>query len=250
MEDSSAEGDVLSAGDAHDYVMGLPIAEVVRELTEMLGATTVAVIAGVSETRAVSQWMTGREPQRPHVLRFALQVTKTIAVTGDREYRAPGSRQQSAAQRLFADATFAGAPARRRSSGHRVGRANFCRAFRSRSHLGSRSPEPLRTHAQRGSHSRLVPPREAAYHWPLTEPRQERSRRGVVVKWSTENSELDFIAVRESSETEEILHVFSDVDIASSKAFDALLGTAPLRHKRMLVDLTECPYMDLTACAA
>ncbi len=70
---------------AHDHVMGLPIGGVVRELTALLGATTVAVIGGVSETRAVQQWMEGREPQRPHVLRFALQVATMIATLADKE---------------------------------------------------------------------------------------------------------------------------------------------------------------------
>ncbi len=71
--------------EAHDHVMSIGIAEVVRQLTEMLGATTVAVIGGVGETRAVQQWMNGREPQRPHVLRFALQLTTMVASLADRE---------------------------------------------------------------------------------------------------------------------------------------------------------------------
>ena len=58
--------------------MSLPIEEVVKELVELLGATTVAVIGGVSETRAVTQWTAGRAPQRPNVLRFALQVASMI----------------------------------------------------------------------------------------------------------------------------------------------------------------------------
>ncbi len=77
---------VLEDGAAHDHAMSLPIVEVVRELSDLLGATTVAVIAGVSETRAVAQWMTGREPQRPHVLRFALQISRMIAAGADREF--------------------------------------------------------------------------------------------------------------------------------------------------------------------
>lgn len=65
--------------------MGLPISAVVRELVDLLGATTVAVIGGVTETRAVQQWMTDREPQRQHVLRFALQIATMIASHTDRE---------------------------------------------------------------------------------------------------------------------------------------------------------------------
>lgn len=59
--------------------MTLPIGEVVAELVAILGATTVAVIGGVTETRAVQQWMIGREPQRQHVLRFALQIARMLA---------------------------------------------------------------------------------------------------------------------------------------------------------------------------
>jgi hypothetical protein len=65
--------------------MSLPIEEVVRRLVDLLGATTVAVIGGVKETRAVQQWMTGREPQRPHVLRFALQIASMIATNASRD---------------------------------------------------------------------------------------------------------------------------------------------------------------------
>jgi hypothetical protein len=76
----------LSAGDAHARAMSLPIAEIVRQLLELLDATTVAVIAGVQETRAVHNWLSGREPQRPQVLRFALQLAAMIANAGDAEF--------------------------------------------------------------------------------------------------------------------------------------------------------------------
>lgn len=76
---------VSSELDAHNRAMSIPISDVVRELVDLLGATTVAVIGGVGETRAVQRWMTDREPQRPHVLRFALQVGMTIASSADRE---------------------------------------------------------------------------------------------------------------------------------------------------------------------
>lgn len=76
---------VRSDVDAHGYVMSLRIAEVVRELVDLLGATTVAVIGGVNETRAVQQWMGDREPQRQDTLRFALQVATMIAKAGDKE---------------------------------------------------------------------------------------------------------------------------------------------------------------------
>jgi hypothetical protein len=73
-----------SAQEAHENAMLLPIESVVRELVDLLGLTTVAVIGGVKETRAVNQWMEGREPQRPHVLRFALQVASMISTVADR----------------------------------------------------------------------------------------------------------------------------------------------------------------------
>src|SRR3984957_4692311 len=75
----------LSAGDAHLQAMSLPISEIVRHLLGLLDATTVAVIAGVSETRAVNSWLNGREPQRPQVLRFALQLAAMIAGAADAE---------------------------------------------------------------------------------------------------------------------------------------------------------------------
>ncbi len=65
--------------------MEMPIEEVVTELIELLGAPLVAVIGGVSETRAVQQWTTTRKPQRPNVLRFALQIATMVAANADRE---------------------------------------------------------------------------------------------------------------------------------------------------------------------
>ncbi|HEY1728085.1 MAG TPA: hypothetical protein VGG22_06920 [Candidatus Baltobacteraceae bacterium] len=65
--------------------MEIPIEDVVRELVALLGATTVAVIGGVKETRAVTQWLSGRSPQRPHVLRFALQLGTMIATQANHE---------------------------------------------------------------------------------------------------------------------------------------------------------------------
>ena len=67
---------------AHEAAMSLPIRTVVRELVRLLGMTTVALIGGVTETRAVQQWMTDREPQRGHVLRFAFQIASMIAAEG------------------------------------------------------------------------------------------------------------------------------------------------------------------------
>ena len=71
--------------DAHDEAMGLPMTEVVRRLVGYLGASTVAAIGGVNETRAVRQWTSpgARKPQRPQVLRFALQLASMIASNAD-----------------------------------------------------------------------------------------------------------------------------------------------------------------------
>ena len=77
--------EVFSDIDAHGHAMEIPIQEVVRELVDLLGAPLVAVIGGVGETRAVSQWLGNRAPQRPNVLRFALQLATMIARTIDRE---------------------------------------------------------------------------------------------------------------------------------------------------------------------
>jgi len=76
---------IRDAFAAHDHTMSIPIAQVVQELADLLGPTTVAVIGGVRETRAVQQWMTDREPQRPDVLRFALQIASMMASSKDRE---------------------------------------------------------------------------------------------------------------------------------------------------------------------
>ena len=63
----------------------MPIPTVVESLVGLLGATTVAEIAGVKETRAVQQWASGeREPQRSHVLRFALQLAMMISTVTSR----------------------------------------------------------------------------------------------------------------------------------------------------------------------
>jgi len=71
--------------DAHSHVISMRISEVVRELVDLLGASSVAVIGGVNETRAVQQWMADRAPQRQDTLRLALQLATMIAKSGDRE---------------------------------------------------------------------------------------------------------------------------------------------------------------------
>jgi hypothetical protein len=63
--------------------MSIGIGSVVEQLVDLLGLTMVAAIGGVGETRAVQQWIAGREPQRPNVLRFALQLALMIATEED-----------------------------------------------------------------------------------------------------------------------------------------------------------------------
>ena len=77
---------IRSDVEAHDWVVGLTIHEVVRELVDILDAPTVAIIGGVKEARAVQEWMTDRDPQRPHVLRFALQIAAMLSDATDREF--------------------------------------------------------------------------------------------------------------------------------------------------------------------
>jgi hypothetical protein len=84
-ERSRAERPFLTAAEAHSQAMSLPIRDIVAHLLHFLDATTIAVIAGVGETRAVNGWLNGREPQRPQVLRFALQLAAMIASTGNAE---------------------------------------------------------------------------------------------------------------------------------------------------------------------
>lgn len=77
---------MLEATGAHNAAMAMPMTEVVRDLVDLIGAPTVAEIGGVKETRAVAQWQTGeREPQRPHVLRFSLQLALMICTYESRD---------------------------------------------------------------------------------------------------------------------------------------------------------------------
>jgi hypothetical protein len=75
---------VLADVDSHSHAMSIPIESIVEQLVDLLGLTMVAAIGGVGETRAVQQWIAGREPQRPNVLRFALQLAMMIATQEDR----------------------------------------------------------------------------------------------------------------------------------------------------------------------
>ena len=78
---------LLSASEAHNEAMSLPISQVVQRLSDVLGATATAAIGGVKETRAVQEWLSGaRAPQRPHVLRFALQLALMMCSLASREF--------------------------------------------------------------------------------------------------------------------------------------------------------------------
>ncbi|HZY98969.1 MAG TPA: hypothetical protein VFE36_05310 [Candidatus Baltobacteraceae bacterium] len=74
---------VLNDVDSYNHAISVPLKQVVQELIDVLGPTVVAAIGGVNETRAVMQWLNGRKPQRPHVLRFALQLARMIALKED-----------------------------------------------------------------------------------------------------------------------------------------------------------------------
>lgn len=76
----------LDANESLNTAMSLGIPEVAGTLVELLGATDVAALGGVRETRAVQQWMDGeRQPQRPNTLRFALQLSLMISTLATRE---------------------------------------------------------------------------------------------------------------------------------------------------------------------
>jgi len=83
---SSYTSGVREAQEAHNEAMTMPMDRIVARLADLLGAPTVAAIGGVKETRAVAQWSDGeREPQRAHVLRFALQLALMICDRASRD---------------------------------------------------------------------------------------------------------------------------------------------------------------------
>ncbi|GAC1356227.1 MAG: hypothetical protein NVSMB4_17050 [Acidimicrobiales bacterium] len=67
---------------AHEAAMRLPLPEIVTDLRQRLGVRLVALIAGVSETRAVHQWATGsrdvRDPDTVERLRLLYQVVQLL----------------------------------------------------------------------------------------------------------------------------------------------------------------------------
>jgi hypothetical protein len=60
---------------SEDLALSLPVRDVAAQLVELLGLRTVAVIAGVSQTRTVRQWTEGTQPSTgvDDALRLALQ---------------------------------------------------------------------------------------------------------------------------------------------------------------------------------
>jgi hypothetical protein len=60
----------------------LPFSGVVKDVSRLLGPRLVAYIAGVTETRAVQEWIDGSRPKDPETekrLRLAAQLAKLIA---------------------------------------------------------------------------------------------------------------------------------------------------------------------------
>lgn len=74
---------------AFNQVMRFDPQTLVKEVRELLGARLVAVIAQVSETRAVHQWAEGqrsiRDPRITSRLRVALQASQTVANAESRD---------------------------------------------------------------------------------------------------------------------------------------------------------------------
>src|SRR5712692_6478700 len=72
--------------EAYKHATQLPFPEIVRELEQLLGARLVAYIAGVTEARAVREWVASERAPRPHIpakLRMALRIALIIAQSDD-----------------------------------------------------------------------------------------------------------------------------------------------------------------------
>jgi hypothetical protein len=68
--------------EAYEHAARVDFPAVVKELVDCLGSKLVAYVAGVTETRAVRQWMEGEREARdpiPDRLRLALHVALLIA---------------------------------------------------------------------------------------------------------------------------------------------------------------------------
>lgn len=66
---------------AHREAMSLPLPELVRGLTKMLGKKLTAYIAGVKDVRAIDRWISGSEPYKgaDQRLRLAYHVAKVLS---------------------------------------------------------------------------------------------------------------------------------------------------------------------------
>jgi len=74
--------------DAYKRSTQLPFPRIVEELEGLLGARLVAYIAGVTETRAVHEWIAGDREPRSHVppkLRMALRLALIVSQADDAE---------------------------------------------------------------------------------------------------------------------------------------------------------------------
>ena len=157
--------------DAHNEAMSLRLEEVVQRLTDLLGATAVAEIGGVKETRAVQQWLAGaREPQRPHVLRFALQLALMISTISRPRARAGlVSRRQSGPRRSRADRFAARWTVGRVSGSTDVGRSLV------------RRPKARRKEVTFVGRSRIKPAQVSLHSAPFeAESRRERRPRAML----------------------------------------------------------------------
>ena len=208
----------LSAIEAHEHAVSLPIREVVRQLADLLGATTVATIGGVGETRAVAGWMGERGPQRPNVLRFALQIATMIAAGSDRE---------------LARAWFHG-------SNPRLDDGVPALLLRDRPLADIQGPllAAARAFAARPSahETAHTPPRTAACN-------QYRPSRIIEFSHGQQLAPSFEIERRDDGT---VLSVHGEVDLASSPELETLIGETDARAL-LVLDLSACTYLDSSA---
>jgi anti-anti-sigma factor len=215
LPNASANHPQRGAVDAHEHAMSLPIREVVRELVELLGATTVAAIGGVQETRAVTEWLTTRSPQRPNVLRFALQIATMIAAGGDQElarawFHGSNPRLDDEVPALMLrDRPLAEIQAPLLAA---------ARGFAARS---PRRPTATRT-----------TPQTAACKPLGVSAIMDYMEAGMAPAF-----QLECVA------NADVIHVRGEVDLASSPQLNAMIERT-LTDRRLIVDLSNCTYLD------
>jgi len=66
---------------AHQQSLRLPLPELVKQLTKLIGRKLTAYAAGVKDTRAVDRWIEGTQPygDAAQRLRLTFQVARTLA---------------------------------------------------------------------------------------------------------------------------------------------------------------------------